>query len=142
LANAVDAAEDAGGSRDTQRAVAAAAAAADANGSVVLESYEMHFALPQIEGVSTKTPIIVASGVCVTCAPFCGDGTRAFNVEEGRREELDKVALEVVVVELLELTKLTLDVAEADETCCLGHQYLEMEILIETIHRARSQQRG
>jgi hypothetical protein len=134
LANAVDAAEDAGGSRDAQRAVAAAATAANANGSVVLESYKMHFALPQIEGVSTKTPIIVASGVCVTCAPFCGDGTRAFNVEEGRREELDKVALEVVVVELLELTKLTLDVAKADETCCLGHQYLEMEILIETIH--------
>jgi hypothetical protein len=91
------------------------------------------------ESTETDWPLM---GVCVTCAPFCGDGTRAFDVEEGRREELDEVALEVVVVELLELTKLTLDVAEADETCCLGHQYLEIQILIKTIHQARSQQRG
>jgi 3-phosphoinositide dependent protein kinase-1 len=79
LADAVDAAEDAGGSRDVQRAVAAAAA--DANGSVILESYEMHFALPRIEGVSTKTPII-AAGMGEGPAP--GPGNHHKSAEEKR----------------------------------------------------------
>jgi hypothetical protein len=70
------------------------------------------------ESTETDWPL---TGVCVACATFCVDGMgAAFDVEEGRREELDEVALDVVVVELLELTKLALDVAEADETCHWG----------------------
>jgi 3-phosphoinositide dependent protein kinase-1 len=87
LADAVDAAEDASGSRDVQRAVAATAAATDANGSVVVGSYEMPFALPGIEGVSTKTPIIAAGmgeGGGGTHHPAPGPGNHHKSAEEKR----------------------------------------------------------
>lgn len=69
------------------------------------------------ESTEADWPLTGVCVACVACASFWVDGIGAFDVEEGRGEELDEVALEVVVVELLELTKLALDVVEADETC-------------------------